>query len=259
MNDLEQMKSEIQILKAHLQKQNELAQVKQKKYEKLLEDFEVEKTKKLEKVLKEGEKKMDEALAQARVDQTFKKHSAIQEIRTSFPELVKSSSSPIASNVESAEDFAKKFPPGSKVFVASLQQDGVVQSTPNSKGEVLILSESMRLQVSWSTLKPPQKPNNPTSQVIRQSSSVSIGLSDQDRTLDLRGKTVEEAVEELEVTLDRAIQQKEDRLKIIHGHGTEALKRGVRTYLSRSLYVKKWKAGNSENGGDGVTWVELAD
>ena len=49
----------------------------------------------------------------------------------------------------------------------------------------------------------------------------------------------------------------EDRLKIIHGHGTESLKKAIRTYLSRSIYVKKWKAGSAETGGDGVTWVEL--
>jgi DNA mismatch repair protein MutS2 len=46
---------------------------------------------------------------------------------------------------------------------------------------------------------------------------------------------------------------------VIHGHGTDTLKKGVRSYLSRSIYVKKWKAGTPETGGDGVTWVELRD
>jgi DNA mismatch repair protein MutS2 len=78
-----------------------------------------------------------------------------------------------------------------------------------------------------------------------------------DRVLDLRGKTVDDAVSELEVALDLATAQSEDRLKIIHGHGTETLKKSIRTYLSRSVYVKKWKAGSKETGGDGVTWVEL--
>jgi DNA mismatch repair protein MutS2 len=81
---------------------------------------------------------------------------------------------------------------------------------------------------------------------------------DADRSLDLRGKTTEEAIEILEVELDQAAIRKEDRIKIIHGHGTEALKKAVRAYLSRSLYVKKWKAGASDQGGDGITWVELS-
>ncbi|MFN8945070.1 MAG: Smr/MutS family protein, partial [Pseudobdellovibrionaceae bacterium] len=119
-------------------------------------------------------------------------------------------------------------------------------------------SNSMRLQVLWSDLKPPQKPTNPTAQIIRKSgSSVSISLADEDTTLDFRGKTVEEALEQLESALDLALHKKEDRVKIIHGHGTEALKKSIRTYLSRSLYVRKWKAGSQEHGGDGVTWVEI--
>ncbi len=77
--------------------------------------------------------------------------------------------------------------------------------------------------------------------------------------MDLRGKSVEEALEDLEIALDSAFTQKEERMKIIHGHGTEALKKSVRTYLSRSVYVKKWKAGSPEQGGDGITWVEIGD
>jgi DNA mismatch repair protein MutS2 len=77
--------------------------------------------------------------------------------------------------------------------------------------------------------------------------------------VDLRGKTVEDSLSILEMELDRAAANKEDRLKIIHGHGTEVLKKSVRTYLSRSVYVKKWKAGAPEQGGDGMTWVELME
>jgi DNA mismatch repair protein MutS2 len=145
--------------------------------------------------------------------------------------------------------------------VASLNQDGIVQSIPNNKGQVLILSGSVRLQLHWQELKAPGKPQNPTSQLVRQSSGISVSLSDEDRTLDLRGKTVEDALSELEVALDRAATSREDRMKIIHGHGTEALKKAVRTYLSRSTYVKKWKAGSPEGGGggDGVTWVEIGE
>ena len=132
-----------------------------------------------------------------------------------------------------------------------------MQSAPNAKGEVLVLSQSIRLQLPWSELKPALKSSNPTTNLVRQRGQASISFADNDRTLDLRGKTVEEAISQLELTLDRATEQNEDRLKIIHGHGTEILKKSIRTYLSRSVYVRKWKAGNSESGGDGVTWVEL--
>jgi DNA mismatch repair protein MutS2 len=94
--------------------------------------------------------------------------------------------------------------------------------------------------------------------LLRKSTQFAIGLAkDQDRSLDLRGESVDEALLSLERELDIAMQRGEDRMRVIHGHGTEALKRAVRAYLSRSLYVKKWKAGTPETGGDGLTWVEI--
>ena len=141
--------------------------------------------------------------------------------------------------------------------MSSLNQDGIVQSKPNAKGEVLVLSQSIRLQVLWTELKPPLKAANPTQNLARRSGSARATFVDEDRSLDLRGKTVTESLEELEISLDLATTQNEDRIKIIHGHGTESLKKSIRTYLSRSVYVKKWKAGAADSGGDGITWAEL--
>ncbi|MFZ4404519.1 MAG: Smr/MutS family protein, partial [Pseudobdellovibrionaceae bacterium] len=150
-------------------------------------------------------------------------------------------------------------PPGSKVFVTSLQQDGLVQSEPNARGEVWVLANSLRLQVLWSDLKPAQKPHNPTAQLVRQSSHFSLAVVDNDRVIDLRGVSAEKAVEQLELQLDQAMNNQEERIKIIHGYGTETLKKAVRVYLSRSVYVKKWKSGGPDTGGDGITWAELSD
>ena len=117
----------------------------------------------------------------------------------------------------------------------------------------------MRLFVNWQQLKPSQSIQNPTSSIVRRTSGVQVTLQDTDRVIDVRGKTSEEAIEILEVLLDAASVNHEDRVKIVHGHGTETLKRSIRAHLSRSLYVKKWKAAGAETGGDGVTWAELKD
>lgn len=259
LEQIEQLKSDISILQDHLRKETHKAVETKKKYENLLDQFNKDKEAWLQRTLKKAEKKVEEAIAQAKVTETFKRHTALQEIKYKLPEIVKAKPITQPGAPETGEDFGKKFPPGTKVFVPSLNQDGIVQSTPNSKGEVLILSGSIRLQLHWQELKPPGKPQNPTSQLVRQSSSFSVSLADEERTLDLRGKTVESALSELELALDKAAQAREDRIKIIHGHGTEALKKAVRTYLSRSIYVKKWKAGSPEGGGDGITWVELGE
>lgn len=258
LEQIEEIKQEVANMQSQLRKESLAAHNTKLKYEKMMKEFDATKDERLRKVLKDAEKKVEEAISKIQVEQTFKKHSALQEIKHSLPEIVKAKPAPAAVVIENAEDFSQKFPPGSKVFITTLNQDGIVQSPPNNKGEILVLSNSMRLQVPWYNLKPPQKPVNPTAQIIRKgASSISVSLADEETTLDFRGKTVEEALEELESALDLALKQNEDRVKIIHGHGTEVLKKSIRTYLSRSLYVRKWKAGTQEHGGDGVTWVEI--
>lgn len=258
LTELESLKKDIGLLQQNLKEQTKLALKVKNEYEHKLEQFEKEKENKLAQAIKKASTKVDEAIATASAAQVLDKHRQLQEIKFKLPEIV--AAKPIVSGstqVQTADEFAIKFPPGSKTFVPSLNQDGVIQSVPNAKGEVLILSQSIRLQIHWSELKPAQRQANPTQQLARKSGQVQVTVLDSDRTIDLRGKTVDDAISELEVGLDRATELNEDRLKIVHGHGTETLKKAIRTYLSRSVYVKKWKAGSADSGGDGVTWVEL--
>lgn len=258
MAELESLKKDITILQDNLKQQVKKAEKLKDEYEAKLADFEREKENKLSQALKKASSKVEEALSTASAGTVLERHRQLQEIKSTLPEIVKAK--PIQSGpaqISSADEFAKRFPPGSKIFVPNLNQDGVVQSVPNARGEVLVLSQSIRLQLPWNELKPPAKAQNPTNRLVRQSGQVTVTMVETDRQLDLRGKAVDDAISELELALDHATEMNEDRLKIIHGHGTEALKKAIRTYLSRSIYVKKWKAGSPETGGDGVTWVEL--
>lgn len=77
-------------------------------------------------------------------------------------------------------------------------------------------------------------------------------------TLDLRGKRVEEALLETESFLDRASMSGTHLVMIIHGHGTGAVKAAVRQYLSTCAYSKNYRPGETYEGGDGVTVVDLS-
>lgn len=263
MDQIDQMKADLHLLQDSLRKEQNKAKFEKEKYEKLKKQLEQEKEALLNRVVKQAEGRIEELVSQARVEQTFKKHSALQEIKHQLPEIIRSrpgsGGAPLQA-VTTAEEFGRRYPPGTKVYVPSLNQDGIVQSNPNAKGEILVLSNSIRLMVPWQELKPPNQQQNPTADLVRRSgSSIAVALKESDRTLDLRGVTTEEAISRLEVELDQAAATQEGRIKIIHGHGTEALKKAVRAYLSRSVYVKKWKAGSPEQGGDGVTWAEIGE
>lgn len=155
------------------------------------------------------------------------------------------------------DKFAKAFPPGSVVYAPTLKQDAIVQGAPNKQGEVPILAGSMRLMISWEQLKPPKKAVNP---LLKRSfsSNVVVEMSDRGGNLDLRGKQVQEAIEELEVFLDSAVGNRQERVKIVHGHGSEAIKKAVRSHLSRSVYVNRWVSSQEATGDDGATMAYLS-
>lgn len=74
---------------------------------------------------------------------------------------------------------------------------------------------------------------------------------------DVRGMRADDAVREIEQFMDRVFRSGEEAALIIHGHGTGALKQGIREFLQRSPYVRGFRAGDSHEGGDGVTVVSF--
>lgn len=262
LNDLEAMKDEL--LSARRELTKELGDVREtkRKYMELVALFKREKDQWLDRAIKKTERKIDQMLDFAQVDNIFKKHEKLQEVKQNLPEIVKAppaGSAPARKKIESLEEFEKVYPPGSKIFVPSINGEGLVQGKGNAKGEILVVANSMRLFIHWSQLRPTQSIANPTQSALRRASGVQVTLQDVERTVDVRGKNTDEALRLLESQLDAASLGSENRIKIVHGHGTEVLKRAVRAHLSRSLYVKKWRAAGPESGGDGVTWAELKD
>ena len=77
--------------------------------------------------------------------------------------------------------------------------------------------------------------------------------------LDLRGLTGEEAIAEVQHFLDDALLSGVQRVDIIHGKGTGALRKRVTEFLKGYPQVKSFRLGEWNEGGSGVTVVELAD
>lgn len=76
-------------------------------------------------------------------------------------------------------------------------------------------------------------------------------------TLDLRGMRVDDAQIELEAFVDKMALQNISPIMVIHGHGTGALKSLVRSLLSSSPAIGAQRAGDSHEGGDGVTIASI--
>jgi DNA mismatch repair protein MutS2 len=75
--------------------------------------------------------------------------------------------------------------------------------------------------------------------------------------INLIGRTVDEATEELEKYLDHAFLAGLPRVRIIHGHGAGILRRGVREFLKGHPHVATIAEAPQNEGGQGATLVEL--
>jgi len=91
----------------------------------------------------------------------------------------------------------------------------------------------------------------------RPTKGTNVFVRSQANTLDLRGMRVDEALDKLTQFVDESVLNSVSPFMIIHGHGTGALKRAVRDSLGQSSHSIEFRAGESFEGGDGVTLVSL--
>jgi DNA mismatch repair protein MutS2 len=88
-------------------------------------------------------------------------------------------------------------------------------------------------------------------------SVTSANTDDMRMEINLIGRTVDEATEELEKYLDRAFLAGLPRVRVIHGHGAGILRRGVREFLKNHPHVATLAEAPQNEGGQGATLVEL--
>jgi DNA mismatch repair protein MutS2 len=75
--------------------------------------------------------------------------------------------------------------------------------------------------------------------------------------LKLLGRTVDEALGELDKFLDAAAVSGLGEVRVVHGHGTGRLRRAVREFLADHVHVRAYRPGKPHEGGDGATVVTL--
>jgi DNA mismatch repair protein MutS2 len=155
--------------------------------------------------------------------------------------------------------------PGQKVFLSPLYKEGEVSAParPEDNGvEVRVGGMKTRVpreqvRVFASDRRPAGSSATGTARHTAESAGA-VFLQTPENTLDLRGMYVDDALPEVEVFLDRLSLAQASHAFLIHGHGTGALKTGVRRHLKTSPYAKRFLAAPREQGGDGATIVVLS-
>ena len=153
----------------------------------------------------------------------------------------------------------KKF---TKADINFEENEEVLIKTLNQNGKILrIIPEKNSLQVQAGILKLTVSVDDVVKIAKKKKSHinrfVSTKVSSAKGEIDLRGKTAEEAIEELEIYFNRAILTGYTNVYVIHGKGTMVLRKKIHEYLKKSVYVKEFTNALPSEGGLGATIVTL--
>ena len=227
-----------------------------------------------ERIIKEANEKAAQILREAKelADETMKNFrkfgkenisaSEMEKERERLRKKLKETNSATAMRVQKQSRTYKPsdFKLGESVKVLSLNMSGTVSSLPDARGNLTVQMGILRSQVNISDLEiiedvnpyAPKTKKGSAKSKMRMSKSLSVRPE-----INLLGKTVDEAVAELDKYLDDALLSHLNSVRVVHGKGTGALRKGIHEYLRRQKYVKSYHLAEFGEGDAGVTIVEF--
>lgn len=155
---------------------------------------------------------------------------------------------------------------GDMVKVVTMGLKGTVSTLPDAKGDLFVQCGIIRSKVNIKDLVLAKEETMPG--IANYKKSFSSTGSDTNRIsmsktatlsteINLLGKTVDEAIAELDKYLDDAYLSHAPSVRIVHGKGTGALRQAVQKHLKRVSYVKTFHLGEYGEGDAGVTIAEF--
>ena len=142
------------------------------------------------------------------------------------------------------------------MFIPNLKSHGKIIHPPDKKNRVRVEANGITLTLKLTELQPV----SPTEKTIENTNTgFSINTTSTLGTIqiDLRGKRVDEALRETEKFLDSALVSGMGFVHILHGKGTGALMEAIHEYLGEQSFVSNFQFADEDQGGAGITVVEL--
>lgn len=147
---------------------------------------------------------------------------------------------------------------GDTVLLAETGQKATVLSLPDGKNTIRVQAGIMKIKVDLKAVRLVEESGiNIPESVYKRTASADGAAKSLPSELDVRGMTVDEAAERLDIFIDSLILGGMRQFTLIHGKGTGALRTGLRAYLRRHKAVQSARPGLYGEGEDGVTIVEL--
>lgn len=155
-------------------------------------------------------------------------------------------------------DYDYKLPrepkPGDRVIIKGIGEGEVVETGDR----LLVRSGLLKTRVKLSDImlldKPKEKPKTTRHNVYRTSSRADVDVKTE---IDLRGETVDEALGELGLFIDKCVLNNIEEIRIIHGKGTGSLRKAVTDYLRSHPNISEYRLGKYGEGENGVTIAKV--
>ncbi len=146
---------------------------------------------------------------------------------------------------------------GERVIVSTLNAEGLVTALGESDAEVQIGGLRIRARLSDLQRKSEQPAADKEIQITVSRSSSAVAAQSPGIELDLRGRMADDALDMLDRYLEQAYLAGLLFVRIIHGKGTGKLRQAVREALRDHPHVASFEAGDSKEGGEGVTVAKM--
>lgn len=247
------LKQELNTLHARLACEQEAANTRRKA---LLDKAKTEAAIILRQARRTAEEVIDELKAQFSEHQQQVRQQKVQQARLKLSDEMGSVNTLSVDGQDLPALERGKFKIGTTVLVPSLNQKGVILDI--GKDDLLLQLGSMKMTVAIAKCRMAAQPAR-DSQTYRRVKSPKVNIAQGSaRQIDVRGTTVDEAIEVIDKFLDEALLAGLTEVLVIHGKGTGALRRGLHEYLQQHPSVKQISLAEMNEGGDGATIVKLS-
>jgi DNA mismatch repair protein MutS2 len=191
---------------------------------------------------------------------------AREELNAAVVQTISDSQADLGVHAASSEAVsADRLQPGAKIRVRGFSKPVIFRRLDGSSAEIEAGPLRMKVALDEITgIETAPQPSvrgaggaglaQPASNVTVRSQSSGTAASDE---INVIGMTVEEATDRLDKFLDDAALAHKGRVRIIHGHGTGALRKGIGEFLASHPLVEKHSFETEEHGGKAITIVEL--
>ncbi|HBF33567.1 TPA: hypothetical protein DDW35_03280 [Candidatus Sumerlaeota bacterium] len=147
---------------------------------------------------------------------------------------------------------------GDWVRVGKGNQDGRIESLDEDRGRAKISIGSLTVDAMIKDLKPTTAPPDSTQSAWSGARYLSVGVVEAvPQEIDLHGWRVAEALDEMDRYLDRAVLNHMQQVRVIHGHGTGALRNAIHEELRRHPHARSFRLADLREGGPAITIVTL--